>query len=351
MTTAQRAPDIFAPCAQFESFARDWLRKREFLAPSLEQAIEYSFFSGGKRLRPILVYWTHMAVAECITGTADAGSDGITADNGNNPWPTSAALAALAVELIHCFSLVHDDLPALDNDDIRRGKPTLHRHCGEPLAILAGDAMMSLAFEAIASMAIVPPKQGTRRVNSAAAAACVRQLSRATTDMITGQVYDTLGGLPQELSDHDRVELIHQNKTGALIRSACMMGVYSAEDDPHASVLNSIEKYTHALGLIFQITDDLIDVLQPAAHAGKATGKDAAMGKLTYPGIIGVEASQREVQRLVALAQRGLSELSEATNISNNRPPQPASPNTLASRALGRAALDAICVQMALRTK
>lgn len=307
--------EIFAPCAGFDSFAAAWFLKRDGLAVNLRSAVEYSFFSGGKRLRPVLVHWWACAM----------GGQGLTYD--------ASGLAGLGVELIHCFSLVHDDLPALDNDDLRRGKPTLHRHAGEAMAILAGDCMTTLAFEVLGQIAGVR----SDKLSYVAAMHCTQLLACATTNMISGQVYDTLGGIDPRADDRKRVELIHANKTGALIRAACMMGAWTGalEAGREPEQLEAVGIYADALGLIFQITDDLIDVQQSAEHAGKATGKDAAMGKVTYPGLMGVDGSVREVTRLVDVALGALDTLSAGSS----------------STRLGVESLASLCVQMAKRTK
>lgn len=242
---------------------------------SLRHAVRYALLGGGKRLRPLLAW--HSAVAAGGTG------------------PESLP-AAVAVELIHAFSLVHDDLPALDNDDIRRGRPTLHRHAGEAMAILAGDAMLTRAFELL--VRDVPAPLGQR---------LAAELAQGTSGMIAGQVYDTLGGMPAGLSDAQRVALVHRNKTGALIRASCRMGAMLTPGADHA--LGPITAYGEAIGLMFQIVDDLIDVEQPPEHAGKRTGKDFQAGKITYPGVLGVDRSRAEVHRLAHAAMDAIAPL------------------------------------------
>lgn len=241
----------------------------------LTEALRYAALGPGKRIRPVLAW--HAAVA--------SGGHG-----------SESLHAGAAVELVHAFSLVHDDLPALDNDDVRRGRPTLHRKSGEAMAILAGDALLTLSFGALARAPL----------DEAGRMALVRELTRATTGMITGQVYDTLGGLPDALDAEERVVLIHSNKTGALIRAACVMGAMSVRPAPTASVLEAIDVYAGAVGLMFQIVDDLIDVTQSAAHTGKRTGKDAIAGKLTYPAVLGVDGSRSRVRSLL---DRGMAAL------------------------------------------
>lgn len=246
-----------------------WLdeHSRQWTLPEpLRDAIRYSLLAPGKRVRPLLAW--HACAA--------SGGD-----------PLLSRPVALAIELVHCFSLVHDDLPALDNDDLRRGRPTLHRHTSEAMAILAGDAMLTLAFDALATLAPEPLQ-----------APLVRELTAATQAMIAGQIHDTLGGLPPDLPPRARLETIHASKTGALIRASCRMGALCAPGVTPAA-LEALTRYADAVGLMFQITDDLLDVQSTPQEAGKRTKKDADAGKLTYPGLLGVEASRAEVTRLM----------------------------------------------------
>ncbi len=281
------------------------------LAPTLRDAAAYALLGGGKRVRPVLTLLGAQASA------AAAGCD--------TERALRAALPpAAALELVHAFSLVHDDLPALDNDDLRRGRPTLHVHAGEAMAVLAGDALLALAFAALRF-----PAAGAPALGDHAAAACAAEVARATLDMISGQVWDTLGGLPAGLDDRARLDRIHSHKTGALIRAACRCGAIAAFDAaPPASAgspgagghspdhaarftrtLDTLTAYADAVGLVFQIVDDLIDVEQSAEHTGKRTGKDAQAGKLTFPGVLGVDASRAEVVRLSDLAVRAARSL------------------------------------------
>lgn len=249
------------------------------LPENLAGAVRYAVLGGGKRLRPGLV----LMCCEAIGGTRE-----------------QALPAAAAIELIHAFSLVHDDLPAMDDDDLRRGRPTLHVHAGEAMAILAGDVMVSLAFEFIAGAEL----DADRRIRLTA------ELARATTGMINGQVLDTLGGFSEGLSDTDRLHLIHRHKTGALIRASCRMGAICAKAP--TSNLNAITHYGEAMGLMFQIVDDLLDVTQSTEHIGKAAGKDHAAGKLTFPGLLGIAGSRKEVVRLQKEAHESLAQIGPA---------------------------------------
>lgn len=255
-----------------DAYLESYLSGRR-LPPHLLDAIRYALLGGGKRLRPVLAWKCCEAV----------GSDG----------PTSLPAGA-AVELVHAFSLVHDDLPAMDDDDLRRGRPTLHILSGEAMAILAGDAMLALAFELL-----------SERVQEAAlAGSLVQQLSEAAAGMIAGQVYDTLGGLPESLAPTERLHLIHRNKTGALIRAACRMGAMCGGASP--AQVNAITRYADAVGLMFQVVDDLLDFEGTPEQTGKRTRKDAAAGKLTFPGLMGSAGSRREVARLEGEARDAL---------------------------------------------
>ncbi|MCL4221902.1 MAG: polyprenyl synthetase family protein [Phycisphaerales bacterium] len=246
---------------------------------ALHDAIVYALLGGGKRLRPVLCWYAGVA----------AGDDG-----------RRTLAPAAAVELVHAFSLVHDDLPAMDDDDLRRGHPTLHIHAGEAMAILAGDAMLALAFDLIATEPAFDA-QTARRL--------FVELTTGTRGMICGQVYDTLGGFSDELSDRQRLDLIHRNKTGALLRAAARMGVIAA--GASADVLASVTRYADDAGLMFQIVDDLMDVRESSEHVGKRTGKDVAAGKLTFPAVLGVAGSEREIERLCQSASEAIAPLGD----------------------------------------
>jgi geranylgeranyl diphosphate synthase type II len=196
------------------------------------------------------------------------------------------------VELIHTYSLIHDDLPAMDDDDLRRGLPTCHKKFGEALAILAGDALLTLAFGVIAESC--PP---------ATAAACCRELAigAGAAGMVGGQVDDLAwerkGGVLRDL------EKVHSRKTGALFCACLRLGLYAAQGERPGGVdralLAALDGYGRGFGLAFQITDDLLDVQSSAEQAGKRVQKDAVRGKLTYPGFLGVEESRRRAEQLI----------------------------------------------------
>jgi geranylgeranyl diphosphate synthase type II len=243
--------------------------------------MEYSLMAGGKRLRPVLVLEAAIACGREIN--------------------QSALAAAGAIELIHTFSLVHDDLPAMDNDDLRRGRPTNHKVYGEAMAILAGDGMISLAFELIATDA--DPKVAPR---------LIAELAHATgpQGMIGGQVLDMDG--EQKPLSFEQLQQLHRMKTGALLRSSCRLGALST--NASESQLSSMTEFGRYLGLAFQIVDDLLDVTATPEQMGKATGKDAAKGKNTYPALLGVEETRRQAHAQLEAALKALEPLGPAAD-------------------------------------
>jgi len=247
-----------------ETYLDEFLTSRA-LPDNLREAMRYAVLGPGKRMRPILVF----RGCEAAGGAVD-----------------DALAPAAAIEMIHAFSLVHDDLPAMDDDDLRRGRATLHRHTSEPMAILAGDALMGLAFELIA----------TQVDDAALSRALTRELTHGTNEMIAGQVYDTLPDFSADTEALQQLEAIHRHKTGALIRAAVRMGALCAPAD--AEQLDRLGQYAEAIGLMFQVVDDVLDATQSTEQLGKTAGKDATQEKLTYPALIGLDASRREVQRL-----------------------------------------------------
>jgi geranylgeranyl pyrophosphate synthase len=283
--TTTNPPTPIDPPPRYDQIALEIERaiERRLVEPTfpglLTRAVRYAALGAGKRLRPALT----LLSCEAVGGERGA-----------------ALTPAVAVELIHAFSLVHDDLPALDDDELRRGKPTVHVEFGEATAILTGDAMMSMAFGLLAASPEADP---------ATTNALVRELAQATNEMIAGQVLDTVGGSGESHGALAQVRLIHEQKTGALIRAACRMGAIVAGAD--ADSLNTITRYGESTGLMFQIVDDLIDAEQHESHAGKKTGKDGDADKLTYPGVIGVEAARAEANRLRDEALDTLSHLGE----------------------------------------
>ncbi len=250
----------------------------------LRSAMRYAALGPGKRVRPVLVMrWSELAcdlTPHAPSHARDASLD-LTLD------------AAAAIEMVHAFSLVHDDLPAMDDDDLRRGRPTLHRHTNEAMAILAGDALLSLSHEVLAR------HSGTSSL--------LQELSSATTDMIAGQVRDTLPEAVDEpgLEPLEQLRRIHHEKTGALLRCACRMGVWCGGGGE--AIMTDATRYADAVGVMFQAIDDLLDVTSNAATLGKATQKDADAGKLTYPGLLGVEGTRRHVAQLLEQAEQALA--------------------------------------------
>ena len=240
----------------------------------LQEAIRYSLLAPGKRLRPTLV----LLAAEACGGSLE-----------------SALPAACAVEMIHCYSLIHDDLPAMDNDDLRRGRPTCHKAFDEGTAILAGDALLTLAFEIVARD-IVPPET---------AAACCAVLAKAAgAEALVGGQTDDLSG-QFSVQGIEALESIHRRKTGAMINVSLQLGGMVA--GAGLDQLQALEHYGQCLGLAFQITDDLLDVQGTEANLGKKVQKDSQLGKLTFPGLLGIEESQRRAESLIAEAVNALS--------------------------------------------
>jgi geranylgeranyl diphosphate synthase type II len=235
------------------------LARNRHAPPRLMESIAYSLNAGGKRLRPALILETCKAC-------------------GGSPADRSALASAGAMELIHTFSLVHDDLPAMDDDDLRRGRPTNHKVYGEAMAILAGDAMVTLAFELIATDA--EPRAVPRLAKELAWAS-------GPQGMIGGQVLD-IDGEHVSLS-LDQLRQVHRMKTGALLTASCRMGAIAAGANDEQ--LEAVTEYGKHLGIAFQIVDDLLDVTSTPEQLGKATNKDADSGKNTYPKLMGIEAS------------------------------------------------------------
>ncbi|HEX4994679.1 MAG TPA: farnesyl diphosphate synthase [Methylomirabilota bacterium] len=246
----------------------------ETLRPeTLHKAMRYSVFAGGKRLRPVLV----IAGAEAVGGTA-----------------SQVMPAACAMELIHTYSLVHDDLPAMDNDDFRRGAPTNHKVFGEAMAILAGDALLTLAFRLVADNA----------GQSAALREVVMDIADAAghKGMVAGQVAD-LEAEGRRVGA-DTVDYIHAHKTGALIRTSLRIGAMLCGAD--AAQVRALSVAGADLGLAFQIVDDILDVVASSEELGKTAGKDQIQQKATYPAIHGIEASRARAAFLIRDAEEAL---------------------------------------------
>ena len=236
----------------------------------IHQAMRHAVFAGGKRLRPMLVLMT------CEMCGGDSAR---------------AMPAACALEMIHTYSLIHDDLPAMDDDDFRRGNPTCHKAFGEAMAILAGDALLTHAFGLLAN----------ERANSPALIAEIAAAA-GTQGMIGGQVTDINSeDLPP---DADLVKFIHERKTAALIRQAARTGAIIACAGPHD--LADVSDYGRKIGLAYQVVDDILDIEGTTEQLGKTAGKDAESGKQTYPAVFGLEASHRKAEELTEQARRDL---------------------------------------------
>jgi geranylgeranyl diphosphate synthase type II len=264
--------------AKVELRMRNLLQADDGCPAALREAMCYSLLAPGKRLRPLLVF---MACEAC-DGREEVALPG-----------------ACAVEMVHTYSLIHDDLPAMDDDDLRRGLPTCHKKFGEALAILAGDALLTFAFQVLAES--YPP---------ATARGCCRELARGggRAGMVGGQVRDLAAedgkGIEPTLGDLER---IHAEKTGALFRSCLAIGAWAAQGErpggPNPEALCALDGYARCFGQAFQITDDLLDVSGHAELTGKRVQKDAVRGKLTYPRLLGIEESRLRAQQL---CQEGL---------------------------------------------
>jgi geranylgeranyl pyrophosphate synthase len=263
-------------------------RLRPETAPThkLAESMRYSLLGGGKRLRPQLVY---------------ASAEALDLD------PTQLDAAACAVEMIHCYSLIHDDLPAMDDDALRRGKPTAHLAFDEATAILAGDALQALAFETLAA------EPGLNQP-VAAAAPMLAELASACglAGMAGGQAQDM--ALEHQTPDQNTLETMFQLKTGALIRASVMMPTALVPDLP-AQRLEDLRTFAERIGLAFQIRDDLLDVEGQTEVIGKTAGADQAHGKATWPGLFGVEAAYRRIDELNAEARSALTRFGGQTEV------------------------------------
>ena len=254
-----------------------WLPRASVKPATIHKAMRYSLFAGGKRLRPVLT----LTAAEACGGE-----------------PSRALPAACAVECIHTYSLIHDDLPCMDDDDLRRGRPTSHKVFGEGVAVLAGDALLTVAFEILAHA------EPTRRYPTAA---IIRELADAAGSkwLIGGQVAD-LEGEGRKITGAE-LRYIHRCKTAALLTASIRLGAMSA--DATAARLASLTDFGQALGLAFQVIDDILDVTQTTEKLGKTAGKDAEATKATFPAIYGLDRSRREAHRLTAAAHAALAPL------------------------------------------
>jgi geranylgeranyl diphosphate synthase type II len=261
----------------------EWVPEESVEPTTIHRAMRYSLFAGGKRIRPVLA----IAAAHAVS-----------------PFAQGIENAAATLELIHTYSLIHDDLPALDNDDLRRGRPTCHKVFGEAMAILAGDALLTLAFEVLSRL---------KHISAETKIVLVQELSRAAGTvggMIGGQVNDIEGERkePSALL----LESIHRAKTGALLRASVRMGaIYAGATD---SELAALSEYGEHVGLAFQIIDDVLDVEQTSAALGKTAGKDQAQQKITFPAVYGLERSHIMAEEERQAAHRALSQFGECAD-------------------------------------
>jgi geranylgeranyl diphosphate synthase type II len=259
----------------------DRLTPPESIAPAtIHRAMRYSLFAGGKRIRPLLCLEAARTVADSVEGVLPA---------------------ACALELIHTYSLIHDDLPALDNDDYRRGRLTSHKVFGEAMAILAGDALLTLAFRVLSTL---PGATDHARVRMIAE---LSEASGTAGGMIGGQVADLEG--TGQTPDAALLESIHRAKTGALLRASVRLGAIYAEASPQQ--YNLLSTYGEHVGLAFQIVDDVLDVEQSSEALGKTAGKDAAQHKITFPAVYGLEESKRMAEKEHAAALDSLQDFGD----------------------------------------
>ena len=279
------AREFFASCRALIDSELDRLLPKETDEPKrLHSAIRWSVFAGGKRFRPALLLATGQ--------TFGASTDDL-------------LRAACALEMIHTYSLIHDDLPSMDDDDLRRGRPTCHVKFGEATAILAGDALQTLAFQTIAEDERLAPELRVKLIAEIARAAGTPE------GMVAGQALD-LAAESRDVSG-DELERIHHQKTGALIRAAARCGatIAGANEDE----LAAITEYATNLGLLFQITDDLLDVTATAEDLGKTPGKDARSRKATYPALYGIEATRAQLEVVHRAACDALQRIDRPTQL------------------------------------
>ncbi len=264
-----------------EEALEHYLPGEDNIPADIYKAVRYSVFNGGKRIRPILC----LAAAEAVGG--DLGP---------------AIPVACSLELIHAYSLIHDDLPAMDNDDFRRGKPTCHKVFGEDIAILAGDALLTEAFVLLSGMEKV-------RLSAERRLAVIQEIAQAAgiCGMVGGQALDVLSG--KFTPDENTLREIHRRKTGALIVAAIKSGaiISNAGKDK----IQALAEYGINVGLAFQIADDILNVEGDRELMGKETGSDAARGKLTYPSLMGLDAAKEKLAKYIDAAEVSLSDFDE----------------------------------------
>lgn len=264
---------------RFARLAEQHLAALDVADARLAEAMRYALMNGGKRLRPFLIYATMDAL---------------------NAPQKLADSAAVALEMIHSYSLVHDDLPAMDDDDLRRGKPTCHIAFDEATAILAGDALLNGAYEVLSAAQEISPHQRLELITLLGRAA-------GSAGMVGGQAIDILH-VGKELN-LEQLEKMHLHKTGALIRVAVSMGAVCAGASDQSSLISALDTYARAVGLAFQVQDDILDIEGDTAVLGKQQGADEALNKPTYPALLGLEGARKKATDLVEEAVASLSEL------------------------------------------
>ncbi len=265
---------LITRAAEIDAALDDFLPKATARPVTLHEAMRYCIFSGGKRLRPVLC----LAAAEACGGKL-----------------SNAHAAACAVEMMHTYSLVHDDLPAMDDDDLRRGRPTCHKVFGEAMAVLCGDALLTESF------AVLVQTPATKRYG---AREFIRELAHTggSRKLIGGQVMD-LEGEGKKLTKRDLVR-IHETKTAALLATSLRLGAMTA--NAPAAKLEALTTFGYHLGLAFQVIDDILDVTQSTEVLGKTAGKDQAVEKSTYPALLGLDGSRKEAAKLTRKAMSAL---------------------------------------------
>src|ERR1700677_2620251 len=271
--------------------------------PSIHQAMRHSVFAGGKRLRPILCMEAGRMIDSCGDGRLARPSRAKLGRQTVDPLPPGIEQLGAALEMLHTYSLIHDDLPALDNDDLRRGRPTSHKVFGEAIAILAGDALQTQAYEVLAQL--TGPAE--------ARVSIIGEIAHATgtiDGMIGGQVVDLEA--EHKKPDLATLEYIHRSKTAALIAASVVSGgLYAGATTADIAHLRT---YGESIGLAFQIVDDVLDLTQTSEQLGKTAGKDAVAEKATYPALFGIEESIRRADALVDRACAELEEYGEAAS-------------------------------------
>ncbi len=278
-------PDFFeADRALIEQALEQILPPEDARPSSIHRAMRYSVFAGGKRLRPVLC----LEAARLFAGTQDV---------------SGAVRVGCALEFIHTYSLIHDDLPALDNDDLRRGKPTCHKMFGEAMAILAGDALLTLAFETLAKAPIEPARRVRIVAEIGAAAGTVN-------GMVGGQVADVEA--ERKPADAAGLEYIHRSKTAALIRASIVAGALAG--GAREAEVERLGRFGENIGWAFQVVDDILDVEESSESLGKTAGKDQAQQKATYPALYGLEKSHEIARELEAKALGELAPFGERAN-------------------------------------